>query len=261
MKVTIITFLAFIAVSINVTGQASLNQTDARGLRQGHWIKKNSMGHVLYEGYFKEGKPSGRFKRFYENDSLQSVLDYSADGKSANAVFYHPNGLVASKGKYVNQLKEGSWEFYSSYFKDYLICREEYRNNMKNGISVKFYPDSSISERVNYVNDKKSGEWTQYFVGGKPCLSGYYVDGMLDGKFTTYYDNGHPEYSGQYRDDARDGDWIKYNRDGSVKLKINYISGVPTSPELFKKETEYLDSLERNKGKIPDPEKTGTIWQ
>ena len=238
-----------------------LNQTDSRGLKQGHWIRKNSQGHTLFDGFFTEGKPAGLFRRFYDNDSLQSVLDYKADGKTVEATFYHRNGFIESKGTYLFQKKEGNWEFYSAVIRNFLLCREEYRQDLKNGLSEKFYPDGTVSEKIYYENDRKSGEWTQYYPDGKKCLSGNYKNGQLEGSFSTFYDNGDTEFAGQYKHDARDGEWTRYNTDGSIASKTVYTEGRPNDPDAYKKESDYLDSLERNKGKIADPEKTGTLWQ
>jgi antitoxin component YwqK of YwqJK toxin-antitoxin module len=190
-----------------------------------------------------------------------SVLVYTADGKSVDATFYHQNGFLASKGKYAAQLKEGKWKFYSAKISDYLICEEEYLHNKKNGLSIKYYPGKTVSEKLTYVNDVKSGEWYQYYPNGQACLKGNYTEGQLNGKFVIYFNNGKPEFAGQYENNSRNGNWVKYNQDGSVKKTINYIYGVVTNPELYMEETDYLDSLERNKGKIEDPEKSETIWQ
>lgn len=260
-KIILPLILFFVTLTCNAQKNESINQTDAKGLKQGHWIKKNPQGHPLYEGYFKDNKPTGTFKRFYDNDSLQAVLIYGDDNKHAEATFYHQNGFLASKGNYINQLREGKWKFFSAEISGYLICEEVYLNNKKHGLSIKYYPDKTLLEKLNYVNDVKSGEWVQYFPDGKICLSGFYTDGRLNGKFVVYYDNGNKEFAGQYTDNARNGDWIRYNSDGSVKTTIHYVSGLATNPELHKQETEYLDALERNKGKIADPEKTGTLWQ
>ncbi len=255
--------ILFAVATLLASGQdnQALNQTDAKGLKQGHWIRKTPQGHIMYEGYFKDNSPLGTFKRYYENDSLSSVLVYGSDGKSADATFYYQNGFTASRGRYENQKKEGKWKFYSSKKADYLLCEEDYFHNRKNGLSVKYYPDMTPSEKLNYINDLKSGEWCQYFPNGQVCLKANYADGQLNGKFTLYYDNGKPEFAGQYNNDSRDGKWIRYNSDGSVKKTINYVNGQITNPELFKEETDYLDALEKNKGKIEDPEKAGNIWQ
>ena len=239
----------------------SINFTDKNGMKQGHWIKKYPDGHIQYNGYFKDNKPVGIFKRYFENDTLNSVLVFSSDSKEAIASLYHSNGFIASRGKFVNQLKEGKWKYFSSKFNGYLVLEEEYKANIRNGSSLKYYPDSVLAEKVFYINDLRSGEWIQYFPNGKVCLKANYIEGKLQGSFTVYFSNGKPEYIGQYKDDTRDGSWKIFNPDGSLKYNIKYVDGIAENSEKFKKESDYLDALEKNKGKIADPAITGTILE
>jgi antitoxin component YwqK of YwqJK toxin-antitoxin module len=259
-RLIIILFLVVVNFSCPAQSQEKLNVTDQKGLKQGHWIKKNPNGHTVYDGWFTDNKPTGTFKRYYDNDTIQSVLVYSNDGTRAAATFYHTNGFIESKGNYINQKREGKWQFYSALSNGYLISEEEYSGNKKNGQSVKYYRNKSLSEKLFYKNDIKTGQWSQFYPNGQECLKANYTEGKLEGKFEVFFDNGKPEFTGQYRNDARDGTWLRYNRDGSVKNRINYVAGHPTNPELYKEETEYLDMLEKNKGKIADPEKTGSLW-
>jgi antitoxin component YwqK of YwqJK toxin-antitoxin module len=239
----------------------NINITDKNGMKQGHWIKKYPNGHIQYNGYFKDNHPVGPFKRYFESDTIQSILIFNPDGKEANATIYHQNGLIASRGKFVNQLKEGKWKFYSERINGYLICDEEYKGNIKNGFSIKYYPDSTIAEKVFYINDQRNGEWVQYFPNRNICLKANYLNGKLQGSYIVYYNNGKPQYIGQYKDDTRNGNWKVYNFDGSLKYSIDYLAGVASDSEMYKKVSEDLDTFEKNKGKIADPEKTGTIWQ
>lgn len=243
------------------TGQNGneINKTDLQGMKQGHWIKKYPNENVLYDGYFKNDHPVGEFKRYFEDEKLKSVLIYNSDGTEATATIYHPNGFIASVGKYVNQKKEGRWQFFSSITKGYLVCEELYSNNLKNGPSLKFYPDSTLAENVIYKNDIKQGEWIQYYPGGSICLKSNYVNGKLNGKFEVWFENGRIQYAGQYKNDSRDGMWYLYKIDGTIKYKIEYHDGITLDRQLDIDESENLDLLEKNKGKIADPEKTGII--
>jgi antitoxin component YwqK of YwqJK toxin-antitoxin module len=238
----------------------TINKTDKNGRKQGHWIKKYPDGHTVYNGYFKDNQPVGTFIRFFKNDTIHSLLIFNDDGKEAMATLYHTNGFIASSGKFVNHLKEGKWKFFSAKKEGCLMSDEEYEANLRNGASVKYYPDSSLAEKVLYVNDVRNGEWTQYFPDGKICLKANYINGKLNGSFSVFFDNGRPEYLGHYKDDTRDGTWKIYNNDGSLKYNIEYLAGVVKNSEKFKKESDFLDDIEKNKGKIADPEKTGTIW-
>lgn len=256
---TICLLFTFLNIVSAQTGE-QINQTDSKGRKQGHWIKKYPDGNIMYDGFFRDDKPAGEFKRYYEDASLKSVLVFDLTGNEASASLYYPNGLVASKGKYINQLKEGKWQFFSSTNKDVLISEAYYSGDKRNGLSVKFYPDRTVAEKTNYVNDVRHGEWTRYYPDGTLTLKTSYVNGKLDGRFEAFFENGKPEFSGQYKNDVREGLWIIYRKDGSQRFKTVYTLGIPDNREMDIYETNYLDSLEQNKTKIPDPEKTGNIW-
>lgn len=259
MNFKILTLFCFLAVSAAAfcQNESAPNVTDSKGLKQGHWIKKYPNEAVMYDGVFKDNHPVGEFKRYYEDKQLMSVLVYSADGKQAEATLYHTNGNLASKGKYINQLKEGKWQFFSMIYTGYLISEEIYNANVRNGLSVKFYPDSTIAEKVTYIKGVKNGNWIQYYPSGKTCMKSFYLKGKINGTFEAWYENGAIEFSGQYKNDTRDGTWLIFNKDGSVKYKIEYKDGVTNDRQMDIDASDFFDSLEKNKGKIADPEKSG----
>ena len=231
--------------------------TDKQGKKQGHWIKKYPNENTMYDGYFKDDHPVGEMKRYYEDETIKSVLSYSDNGRKAIAVMYHPNGYISAKGTYIGQKKEGKWQFYSSFKKGCLISEENYSDNLKNGPSLKFYADSTLAEKTNYINDIKQGEWTQYYPSGTLSLKSNYLNGKVNGKFEVWFENGQIEFSGQYANDSRDGLWIIYNNDGTVKYKLTYQRGITRDRQMDIDESDFLDSLDSNKGKIADPEKSG----
>jgi antitoxin component YwqK of YwqJK toxin-antitoxin module len=261
MNLKILITFSLLAISAAAVSQTDteINKTDQQGRKQGHWIKKYPNENVMYDGFFKDDHPVGEFRRYYDNSTIKSVLIYNDSGNEAEATIYHPNGSISSKGKYINQKKEGKWQFFSAITKDYLISEEQYSGNLRNGTSVKFYPDSTIAEREIYVNDLKQGEWIQYYPNGAVCLKSNYLNGKVNGRFEVWFENGKTEFSGQYKDDARDGLWLIYDNKGTLKYKLEYLAGVPTDHQMDIDVSDYLDSLEKNLGKISDPEKTGVL--
>lgn len=241
-----------------LTGQ-DINKTDENGKKQGHWIKKYPNGNILYEGSFLNDMPKGEFRRYYENSVLKSLLVFSETSKEALATLYYPNGLPASTGKYINQLKEGNWRFFSSASKDLIISEAEYTGGKKNGLLVKYYPDGKMAEKLFYKNDLKNGEYLKYYPDGTLSLRTNYTNDKLNGKFEAFYDNGKAEIIGQYKYNLREGQWIIFNKDGNQRFKTIYESGIPDNSKMDIYESEYIDSLERNAGKIDDPEKTDEI--
>jgi antitoxin component YwqK of YwqJK toxin-antitoxin module len=261
MNFKIITIASLLAISVCGKSQTELqmNITDQHGMKQGHWIKKYLNESVMYDGNFKDNHPVGEFRRYLEDKSLISVLIYSSDGRTAIATIYHPNGRISSKGTYVDQLREGKWQFFSAFTDGYLISEETYTKNLRNGLSVKFYPDSSIAEKIAYINDIKQGEWVQYYPSGIVALKSNYLNGKIDGKFEMWYDTGTIQISGQYKNDSKEGLWIIYKNDGTTRYKLEYMQGITNNRQMENDGSDLLDSLERNKGKFTDPEKTGVI--
>jgi antitoxin component YwqK of YwqJK toxin-antitoxin module len=259
LKLFIIASLLAISVISNCQTETNMNITDQQGRKQGHWIKKYPNETILYHGFFKDDHPVGEFKRYYEDQSLKSILVYSDDGIKAIATIYHPNGNVSSKGTYKNQMKEGKWQFFSDITNGYLVSEEYYEKNLKNGLSLKFFPDSTIAERITYLKDIKQGEWIRYYPSGAVCIKSNFLDGKLNGRFEVRFENGSMEYSGQYNNDSRDGQWVIFNNNGTVKYKLEYMSGVTKDRQMENDESNFLDSLEMNRGKITDPDKTGVI--
>jgi antitoxin component YwqK of YwqJK toxin-antitoxin module len=261
MNIKIYLIVSILALSVCVTGQidTQINKTDQQGRKQGRWIKKYPGETIMYEGIFKDDHPVGEFKRYFEDKSVKSILIYSDDGNKASATIYHRNGNISSKGLYINQLKEGKWQFFSSVSSGYLLSEEFYIKNRRNGLSVKFYPDNTVAEKVNYVDDVKQGEWIQYYPSGNVHVKSKYLDGKINGSFEVWFENGAIEYSGKYKNDSRDGQWTIYNNNGSIKYKLEYLSGITNDRSIDIDASAFLDSLENNRGKIADPEKTGVI--
>jgi len=257
----IIIFIVFLMpLVVKAQSPDTINRTDVKGNKQGYWIKRYPGGNIQYEGYFLDNQPAGTFKRYYENDTIQSILFYSKNREEADAIFFHRNGFIASTGKYISRKKEGKWSFYSSVIEGYLVLEENYRNNLRQGLSVKYYPDKTVAEEIWYKDNTRHGDWLQYYPGGEILLKANYVNGILEGPFEIRYKNGMIHYKGLYKNDRREGTWYVYNPDGTLKNEIKYIAGMAVNPEIYLKENAYLDSLETAGKKLSDPEKTGTLW-
>ena len=262
MNLRVIYFCLFSILFTATMAQSEqfINKTDNTGKKQGHWIKKYPDGNIMYDGFFRNDKPVGEFRRYYEDKTLKSLLVFSDNSTEALATLYYQNGFVASRGKYVNQLKEGKWQFFSVLNKGVLISEENYLNDKKNGLCRKFYPDSRVAEALNFHDDIKNGEWLNYHPNGSLNFRTNYSNGKLNGNFEAFFADSKPEVTGKYKDDLREGVWIIYNKDGSQRFKTEYSAGIPNNSAIDIYETDYIDSLERNKIKIADPEKTGEKW-
>jgi len=242
-----------IAQSVTLKTDTAINRIDENGLKQGYWVTYYENGNKRYEGFFKDDKPVGTFTRFYEDKGTQSIMEFEEDGKEAYARIYYKTGSLAAEGQYIERLKHGEWKYYS-YYGSNLSYSENYVHGKKHDISTVYYPNGKVSEILNFSYNKKHGDWIQYFENGRVSLKSSFKEGKLHGGYAQYHLTGIPYVIGEYNQDRRDGEWFIYNEKGEQVVRFDFIMGVARNQdELDRKQEEFLNQLEKNKGKFREP--------
>ena len=256
MKFSFLLFLMLPALSAAQSftrGDTLFNQTDTKGRQQGFWEKRYPNELLQYKGFFKDGHPSGEFLRYYEEGPLKALMHFSDDGQVSRAKLYYQDGQLAGEGKYVGNLKDSTWNYYS-FFGGQLAFVENYHAGKKEGLSTKFYPDGNVSEKLEWKNDLKHGNWEQYYPDGTLLLKSAYHNGKLNGEYLIYHPDGQTSINGRYVYDQREGEWNYFEETGELRLSLIYRKGIALNQdELDQKELEFLNKLEKNKGRFSEP--------
>lgn len=222
------TFTRFFVASIAMllvsafTFAQDLNQTDENGLKQGKWKKLHKNGRVRYEGQFKDNKPVGLFKYYYENGELQATNNHVGDGTVANHV-YHKNGKIKAKGIYQGQLKDSLWQYFNE--AEVLVLEEQYHLDTLHGFQKTYYDNGQLGEETNFDHGIKHGPWKKFFEQGEPWVEANYEMGNLHGKFVMYADKNKMQVQGKYHMGIRTGTWLMFNDNGMLKTKDIYRHG------------------------------------
>jgi antitoxin component YwqK of YwqJK toxin-antitoxin module len=234
-------------------GQETLNLTDSSGKKQGHWEKHYPNGKLMYEGYFKNDKPAGQWKRWQDNGELKAVLDHGNTGDTINARLYGSGNVLIAEGKYLVEHKEGIWKYYANGIK---IAEENFENGMKNGLCRKFYATGELLESSEWVKDKLQGAYRAFFPGGKPYLQCKYENNARNGICMSYYASGIVEIESHYINNLPDGSWKYFDKDGNMKYLLLYSRGDLQNPEVLRNlDSVQLNELEKKRNNLADPEK------
>jgi antitoxin component YwqK of YwqJK toxin-antitoxin module len=219
-------FIVFLTIffASGIFGQEAINLVDAKGRKQGFWRKSDSLGNKLYEGNFIDGIPSDTFRYFYRTGSLKTLSVISGQGKRAKTVSYFPNGRKMASGNYLNEKRDGIWQFFSD-GSEKLVSEEFYAEGKIEGNSKVFYPEGGVSEVTNYINGIKDGLWEQYFSDGTIKLRGKFKAGEKHERFQLFYPSGQLRVSGQYNNGHQDGVWNSYDEKGKLVKKETYKKG------------------------------------
>jgi len=235
------------------------NQMDARNWKQGWWKKSFPNGKLMYKGYFKDNKPSGVMKRYYETGEMKALLVYDNKGEYSHAKLFYADGQVAAEGRYFNSLKDSTWCYYS-YYDHSLTAREVYVKGLRNGLTQHFYNNGNLSEIVGWENNRKEGPWEQYFSNAQLKLKGSFREGKLQGEFQVNFESGKPYLKGSYQDDLREGEWTFYKEDGNIEMQLVYHHGIAANDDrLDEKQQELFRMIDENRGKFEEPDETNFL--
>lgn len=262
MRIILILFLFCSTLTFaQVPGSSDtlFNQVDGKGWKQGYWKGYYPNKKIKYTGFFKDNKPVGTFKRYYEDGTIKALMIYNSAGNKAFTTLYYQNGSKAAEGNFTGTVKDSTWNYFSYYDKT-LSGRENFVMGKKEGISVSYYSSGKKSQELEYRNDIKNGIWRQYYSNGILKLATAYRNGKRNGNFIVNYPNDKPEWKGMYIDDIKDGKWIHYNPDGTLDIEIEFVKGVArNSQEMDDRESKFLEQFEKLKGSIPEPDENSVM--
>jgi len=231
----------------------TINQVDTQGKKTGYWEKKSPEGSYLYQGYFKEGRPIGEMKRYYETGELKAVMFYKEDCDTVRTRFFYNDGEPAGEGSYLGNQKEGLWTYYS-FYSGAVTSTEQYVHGQRHGTERKFYSNGQVSEEIEWSRNVKHGQWNQFFEDGTRKLLSFHLYGKVSGSYTFYWPNSYPYYKGQFLDNKQHGKWEFYTDEGELKYEIMYHYGkAENEEELIKQDQEFFEMIEENLGKFEDP--------
>jgi len=231
MKITLLILSLAVFLSANSSAQSfkifrgdTINRTDAKGLKQGEWKRFYDNNQLFSITTFKNGKPTGKTLTWYKSGEKQGELIHAKDGKTAYMTSYWPDGKIKATGKYVNQEKDSTWNYYNE--KDVLTAVENYKLGKAHGMWKIYYPDGKISEETNFVNGMKHGDFKKYFPNGNQKMAGIYKNDTFEGMVLHFHLNGKPYIKGRFEVGLKEGEWIYMNDSGIKDSSEFYNNGI-----------------------------------
>lgn len=221
---------------------ATPNETDKKGRKQGAWSKTYENGNLMYEGQFKDDKPTGTFKRYFDSGNLKLVQTYTKDDNSYVVIYEEDGKTISMEGAYAGKEKDGEWKFYKE---GKLTVCERYAKGSKNGLTKVYAANGAVIEEIPYTNDKIDGVKRAFLEDGKKYSEVEYKNGLEEGFYLLYEGFEKPTITGQHVKGKRDGEWKVFNDKGEVDEVLTYKNGKQTnSREQKKKHSKTFDQKE-----------------
>lgn len=101
-----------VSIEYNDTGAVIAQGEYISGFKEGKWFFQ--LNDHREEGKFFEGERTGEWKHFYlDTDNLRFTGFYENGIKNGLFVWFYPDGSVKRRGNYLNNNRDGIWEFFN----------------------------------------------------------------------------------------------------------------------------------------------------
>lgn len=164
-------------------------------------------------------------KTYYSNGKIKSDISVSNDSKNGPVVTYFENGSIATKGYFINNEREKTWNFYDEK-SGKLIVIENYKDGMLEGEQRYYYPNGVLKLKGEYKNNQRIGFWEMYDELGRLEVQNIFLNGENVINVALFQDNGNILCSGGTIDGYREGVWKYFDRDGKLLYEVEYKKGI-----------------------------------
>lgn len=187
---------------------------------------------------------SGKIKLVLTYDNPDDTLTYLHE-------FFHENGKLAIKGRYINGTQDGLWEWWyeNGNKKDeatikqgvYIGQRKHWYENGKlkqvetitgecfgeccNGQVVNYYENGQVEDESTMFNGARTGKYIYRYDNGQTMKEENFSAGLKEGKYFEWYKDGKKWVEGNYKADKQDSVWTWYDTTGVVKSIQLYKDG------------------------------------
>jgi antitoxin component YwqK of YwqJK toxin-antitoxin module len=235
----------FLILGFSFGLSAQVNQVDAKGRKQGEWVKYYESSKVpQYIGQFKDDKPVGKFTYYYPNNKIKAIVIHDEKSGRSESFMYHENKQLMAHGIYRNMKKDSIWSHYGPSGR--ISFQETYKDDVLHGKKTIYYvPEDPLDKRaivaqeMNFVNGRLHGENKEYFPDGKLKKEATYVEGVYDGVVKHYHpSNGRLHLEERWKNRMKHGWWMTYDANGKELGRTYYFKNSVYEGEKLKRHLE-----------------------
>jgi antitoxin component YwqK of YwqJK toxin-antitoxin module len=189
------------------------------GKKHGIFKRWNRNGILIESWKMKNGKTNGKVTCWYDDGTLKRKLNVKNEKKNGSFVEWDSLGELIVKGTYQNDLRQNLWKYYIS---PGSWMERTYLNDTLNGTTFEYIIDSLNNvEHIlgQYLDGQEDGIWKWFDNDSILYKTRTYKNGEFNGKFKNFYKNGIIQSEGIIKNGKYFGEIKNYDKLGKLKEK------------------------------------------
>ena len=236
---------AFTALFILFVSQTTIAQKDSVRKYLDGELRFTSRKEAVYGALaVKQGDHWMLYAAYPDTNLLLKIFFKDPDLNIKEGPFnlFHPKGIIAQSGYFLNNIPNGFWQ--SWYSNRQLKDSGQIINNQLTGIWKHWYENGNLKNKESYKDADKTiipvaHDNSNLFKYNRGVLYGEQPKGVLEGMSLFCYENGNKESIVNYHNDSLVGICTFFREDGSLSSKETYNHGKVVALECYDEQGEY----------------------
>ena len=190
------------------------------------------LAHLFH--YDDEGRLHGEEKTFYQGGKPQAIVSYSHGAMDGTREVFDPQGHLIEEAHYVEGKLEGKFFQTTPEGKEIITY---YQRNLKHGPHIIYYPPNQKGEKIKALettveNDQIHGILSEYSEQGKKVAETPYVHGKKQGTAKIFAPDAKTSIAIEFYADKKNGLATQYFPNGTVFRTTPYVNDLREGEEI-----------------------------
>lgn len=215
------------------------NRTDAKGRKQGLWVRIPEKSRLGYTGYFKNDMPQGKFVYVNTGDTVVAEAFYFRGGFASYNRFFYPDGSLMAEGYYLDKQKDSVWKMYAHGGR--LLKEERFENGRLHGERILYAENGRVAEKQTWFRGLRNGAWFVHDEQGYQFST--YKLNLSHGDYKVFYPDSTRFIEGGYEEGLKQGKWSFYLPSGTLYKEDTYRNNILQNRLLYLKMNGVLQPI------------------
>ncbi|HEY3449622.1 MAG TPA: thiol reductase thioredoxin [Myxococcales bacterium] len=203
-------------------------------------------GSLCNECTFRDGKPSGPFKRFHNNGQVSQEGTF-LDGELHGTRTWHASDAPTEEQVLTEGMSDKVRRSEMDYEKGRVVAVRHFdAEGTRVSPDGEPYPErpplvpdeAEFQPEVGWVlatldaQGRRHGSWQRWTSGGELAESTEFVEDLKSGPSTLFHPNGKKSEEGRFKEDLREGVWKSFDTKGALLAEITWHAGSRHGPAV-----------------------------
>lgn len=167
----------------------------------------------------------------YENGGTLAELHVRAGVRHGPDIYWHANGQMKSRGRYVDGRRHGLFEYWHENGQASALI--EYSYGRKVGPVTWWHANGQKKQERFFREGRKEGEERSWYANGQLQNQANFVNGGFEGTFTQWHPEGEKKTEASFENGRQHGPMARWHENGQLKSEATFVNreyeGVATS--------------------------------